>query len=79
MTDKKETSAMEWDWFHFDLGGIEAYGHGGGGIGAGCALVYIPSYKTYVFVATNVGVLLDGKLPEKAGEMKDAVLLTLLK
>lgn len=64
---------------HFDLGGIEAYGHGGGGIGAGCALAYIPSYNTYVFVATNVGVLLDGKLSEKAGEMKDAVLMTLLK
>ena len=64
---------------HFDLGGIEAYGHGGGGVGAGCALLYIPAYKTYFFIATNVGVLLDGKLPEKAGEMKDAALMALLK
>jgi D-alanyl-D-alanine carboxypeptidase len=77
--DEKGNKRYGMGLVHFDLGGIEAYGHGGGGIGAGCALVYIPSYKTYVFVATNVGVLLDGKLPEKAGEMKDAVLLTLLK
>jgi D-alanyl-D-alanine carboxypeptidase len=63
---------------YFDMGGIEAYGHGGGGIGAGCALAYIPAYKTYIFIATNVGVLIDGKLSEKANEMKDAVLLTLL-
>jgi D-alanyl-D-alanine carboxypeptidase len=63
---------------YFDMGGIEAYGHGGGGIGAGCALAYIPSYKTYIFIATNAGVLIDGKLSEKANEMKDAVLLALL-
>jgi D-alanyl-D-alanine carboxypeptidase len=77
--DEKGNKRYGMGLVHFDVGGIEGYGHGGGGIGAGCALVYIPSYKTYFFIATNVGVLLDGKLPEKAGEMKDAALMALLK
>ena len=51
---------------YFDLGGVPAYGHGGGGIGAGCVLLYIPSHKTYLFLATNLGVLIDGELVEKS-------------
>lgn len=64
---------------YFDLEGIIAYGHGGGGIGAGCVLLYVPSHKIYVFVSTNLGVLVDGSLSKKAGEMKDEILITLLK
>lgn len=63
---------------YLDLGGLPAYGHGGGGIGAGCGLIYIPSHKIYLFLATNIGVLTDGKLPTKADEFKTAVLMTLL-
>jgi D-alanyl-D-alanine carboxypeptidase len=64
---------------YFDMGGITAYGHGGGGIGAGCGLMYIPSHKLYVFFATNLGVLVESELVKKAGEFRDAVLGTLLK
>jgi D-alanyl-D-alanine carboxypeptidase len=63
---------------YFDLGGTPAYGHGGGGIGAGCGLLYIPSRKTYVFLSTNLGCFIDSKLSAKAAEMKDAILATLL-
>lgn len=63
---------------YLDLGGLPAYGHGGGGIGAGCGLIYIPSHKIYLFIATNIGVLTDGPLPKKADEFKTAVLLKLL-
>jgi D-alanyl-D-alanine carboxypeptidase len=63
---------------YLDLGGLPAYGHGGGGIGAGCGLIYIPSHKTYLFLAANIGVLTDGPLPKKADEFKTAVLMTLL-
>jgi D-alanyl-D-alanine carboxypeptidase len=63
---------------YLDLGGLPAYGHGGGGIGAGCGLIYIPSHKIYLFLATNIGVLTDGKLPAKADEFKTGILMALL-
>lgn len=64
---------------YFDLGGIAGYGHGGGGIGAGCGLIYVPSKKIYTFFSTNLGVLAEGELVRKADEMKNAILVTLLK
>jgi D-alanyl-D-alanine carboxypeptidase len=63
---------------YFDLNGVPAYGHGGGGIGAGCGLVYIPSKKVYAFFATNTGVFANGTLSDKAGEMKNAIMGILL-
>jgi D-alanyl-D-alanine carboxypeptidase len=64
---------------HFDLGGKSAYGHGGGGIGAGCGLIYIPTKKVYAFYAVNTGVFANGKIADKAGEMQMAILGILLK
>jgi D-alanyl-D-alanine carboxypeptidase len=64
---------------HFDIEGIEAIGHGGGGLGAGCALVYFPSKNIYLFLATNTGVVVDGLGGIKANELKNAVLEVLLK
>lgn len=63
---------------YFDLGGLPAYGHGGGGIGAGCGLIYIPSHKIYLFISTNLGVFIDGKLAQKADNMKTEILMALL-
>ncbi len=63
---------------YFSQGGIVGYGHGGGGIGAGCLLLYVPSKKTYVFIATNVGVLIEGRLPRKADAMKNKLLAVIL-
>lgn len=63
---------------YFDLGGIPAYGHGGGGIGAGCGLIYIPSQKIYLFISTNLGVFVDNDLSKKADDLKTAILFTLL-
>jgi D-alanyl-D-alanine carboxypeptidase len=63
---------------HFDTGGIEGMGHSGGGIGAGCILLYIPAAKTYVFLATNIGTLFCGSLPEKANQLRDELLMALL-
>lgn len=63
---------------YFDLQGIPAYGHGGGGIGAGCGLIYVPSHQTYVFICTNIGVLIDSETTKKADDMKNEILVALL-
>lgn len=63
---------------HYEAGGIEAYGHSGGGVGAGCILIYIPAAQTYVFLATNIGTLFEGSLPAKANQLKDELLMTIL-
>jgi D-alanyl-D-alanine carboxypeptidase len=63
---------------YFAQGGIVGSGHGGGGIGAGCLLLYVPSKKIYVFISTNIGVLIEGKLPLKADSMKNEILAVVL-
>lgn len=64
---------------YYDLDGIPVYGHGGGGVGAGCGLLYIPSHKVYVFLSTNLGCFVDSKLSAKAAEMQAAILAALIK
>ncbi|SHG26031.1 serine hydrolase domain-containing protein [Flagellimonas flava] len=39
------------------VGNLEAYGHSGGGIGAGCELYYIPEKNLYYFLAVNLGTV----------------------
>ena len=63
---------------YFSQGGIVGVGHGGGGIGAGCLLLHVPSKKTFIFIATNVGVLIAGKIPFKADTMKNKILSVVL-
>ena len=62
-----------------DLNGVVGYGHGGGGIGSGCALIYVPEKKVYVFLSTNIGVVWDGLPAIKANEMKDEIVKTVLR
>lgn len=63
---------------YFDLDGMIGYGHGGGGLGAGCLLLYVPSKKIYIFLSTNTGVVIDGLGGIKANDMKNEVLKALL-
>ena len=76
--DEKGNNRYGMGMIYFDLGGIIAYGHGGGGVGAGCGLLYIPSHKIYIFFSTNLGVLVESGLVKKTDEMKNAILATLL-
>lgn len=64
---------------YFDLNGIPAYGHGGGGMGAGCGLIYVPSKKIYLFFATNLGVFVESDLVKKAGDFRDQIFAELKK
>jgi D-alanyl-D-alanine carboxypeptidase len=63
---------------HYAAGGLVGFGHSGAGVGAGCILIYVPAKKTYVFLATNLGILVEGELAKKADGMKDEVLAALL-
>lgn len=63
---------------YYAAGGLTGYGHSGGGIGAGCILIYVPEKKTYIFMATNVGTLLGGDLAKKADDIKNEILAALL-
>ena len=76
--DDKGNKRYGMGMIYFDLGGLPAYGHGGGGIGAGCGLLYIPSHKIYTFFSMNLGVFVDNDLAHKGDEMKTAILATLL-
>ncbi|MEO6719798.1 MAG: serine hydrolase domain-containing protein [Ferruginibacter sp.] len=76
--DEKGNKRYGMGMIYFDLGGVPAYGHGGGGIGAGCGLLYIPSHKIYTFFSMNLGVFVDNDLAHKGDEMKTAILGTLL-
>ncbi|GEO09254.1 serine hydrolase domain-containing protein [Segetibacter aerophilus] len=62
----------------YEAGGLMGYGHSGGGIGGGCILLYVPEKKIYIFMATNVGTLFGGNLAQKADDMKNEILASLL-
>lgn len=78
VTDEKGNKRYGLGITYFDLGGKVAYGHGGGGVGAGCGLVYVPSHKTYLFFAINLGVFIEGNLTARADNMKNEILMALL-
>ena len=63
---------------YLQAGGVEAWGHGGGGIGAGCVLLYVPAAKTGLFIATNLGILLETPLTKRADPMKLEILAAIL-
>lgn len=64
---------------HATFLGQTAYGHSGGGIGAGCQLYFFPKKKVYVFVAINLGTVTDSPLHEAAGKTVDKIYEALLK
>lgn len=76
--DSKGNPTYGMGMYRFQLGDLVAYGHGGGGIGAGCFLVYVPSHKLYVFMATNAGTVVENPLAKKADELKTEILMALL-
>ena len=76
--DEKGNKRYGLGLIYFDLGGIPAYGHGGGGLGAGCGLIYVPSKQTYFFFAVNLGVFVDGDMAQKTGKLRDAMVATML-
>lgn len=75
--DKKGNNAYGLGLDYTMLGGKVAYGHSGGGIGAGCQLYYIPEKNLYFFVGINLGTVTDSPL-HKIAEPKIEKLYTIL-
>lgn len=47
------------------FGGAAAYGHSGGGIGAGCQLYFFPEKNVYFFIAVNLGTVTESPIHSK--------------
>ena len=52
---------------HATFAGHIAYGHSGGGIGAGCQLYYFPEKRLYIFIGINLGTVTESPI-HKASE-----------
>ncbi len=63
--------------FNLTINGEQVLGHGGGGLGAGCEMYFLPKENTYVFMAVNLGVLVDGPIVERVNKLKDAIVSVL--
>ncbi len=55
------------------------YRHSGGGIGAGCQLVYFPKQKIYFFVAINMGTIIDSPIFDDFQAIQDSMYDVLVK
>ena len=51
---------------HADFGGKKAFGHSGGGLGAGCQLYFIPDNNTYFFIGINMGSITESPITDAA-------------
>ncbi|MCG8320679.1 MAG: serine hydrolase [Cytophagales bacterium] len=56
-----------------------AYGHGGGGLGAGCQLFYFPEKELFVFFGANLGTVTDSPIHDKAEPILDEMYGVLLR
>lgn len=64
---------------HAIFRGQPAYGHSGGGIGAGCQLYYFPGKNLYVFLGINLGTVTESPIHEAAEKRLDEIYGILLK
>lgn len=47
-------------------------------MGAGCEMYYFPETYTYVFMAVNLGVLVEGPVVTKVNDLKETVVSILI-
>ncbi len=77
VTDKDGNKRYGLGLTYYDLDVTYGIGHNGGGIGAGCMLLYLPEYGAIVFVATNFNTMMDSPIRRKAENLQNELLLTL--
>ena len=62
---------------YYDLDVTYALGHSGGGIGAGCVLLYLPELDSIVFLSTNFNTMMDSPIRREAENMQQEILMAL--
>lgn len=62
---------------YYDLDVTYALGHSGGGIGAGCVLLYLPELDSIVFMSTNFNTMMDSPIRREAKNLQQDVLMAL--
>lgn len=62
---------------YFDLDVTYGIGHSGGGVGAGCVLIYLPELEAIVFIATNFNTMMDSPLRKRAENLQLDILSAL--
>ncbi|UJH66599.1 serine hydrolase domain-containing protein [Allomuricauda sp. SCSIO 65647] len=62
---------------YYDLDVTYALGHSGGGIGAGCVLLYLPELDAIVFIATNFNTMMESPIRKKAENLQMDILMAL--
>lgn len=62
---------------YYNLDVTYGIGHSGGGIGAGCVLMYLPELDSYVFMATNFNTMMDSPIRKKAENIQTDILTAL--
>lgn len=77
VTDEEGNKRYGLGLTYYDLDVTYAVGHNGGGIGAGCMLIYLPEYGAIVFVATNFNTMMDSPIRRKAENLQTDLLMTL--
>ncbi|MCK6616478.1 MAG: beta-lactamase family protein [Cyclobacteriaceae bacterium] len=73
----KPTYGLGLDYATFDS--KPAYGHSGGGLGAGCYLYYFPEQDIYVFMGINLGTVTEGPILTNAEDTVDKFFEVLLR
>lgn len=63
---------------YYDLEATYAVGHSGGGIGAGCVLLYLPELQAAVFMATNFNTMMDSPIRRQNEDLQMNLLQALL-
>lgn len=81
---KPETLALMQEWVtdstgapryglgltYYDLDVTYAIGHSGGGIGAGCVLLYLPEMDTILFLATNFNTMMESPIRKQNEDLQ---------
>ncbi|GMN07548.1 serine hydrolase domain-containing protein [Croceitalea sp. MTPC5] len=62
---------------YYDLDVTYALGHSGGGMGAGCVLLYLPELNAIVFMATNFNTMMESPIRKKAENLQLDILKAL--
>ncbi len=78
VNDRKGNSTYGLGLDYATFVGYKAFGHSGGGIGAGCQLYFFPDKNVFVFLGINLGTVTESPLNEINAKTIDKIYSTIL-